>query len=110
MTVEVMQDEALCPPKPPPHKNFKCMFCLSSQELKDWHRPQIQCLVKAGADLVAMETIPSLKEAEALVEVLREFPEAKAWLSFSCKVTDIDGYALTELHTLVMMSNDKFHS
>ncbi|XP_050968120.1 LOW QUALITY PROTEIN: homocysteine S-methyltransferase YbgG [Labeo rohita] len=54
-------------------------------ELKDWHRPQIQCLVKAGADLVAMETIPSLKEAEALVEVLREFPEAKAWLSFSCK-------------------------
>ncbi|XP_016398496.1 homocysteine S-methyltransferase YbgG-like [Sinocyclocheilus rhinocerous] len=67
MTVEVMQDEALCPPKPPPHKNLKC----------------IQCLVKA--DLVAMETIPSLKEAEALVEVLREFPEAKTWLSFSCK-------------------------
>ncbi len=36
-----------------------------------------------------METIPGLKEAEALVEVLREFPEAKAWLSFSCKVTDM---------------------
>lgn len=30
MTVEVMQDEALCPPKPPPHKNFKCMFSLLS--------------------------------------------------------------------------------
>ncbi|XP_058635008.1 homocysteine S-methyltransferase YbgG isoform X2 [Onychostoma macrolepis] len=58
---------------------------MTVEELKDWHRPQIQCLVKAGADLVAMETIPGLKEAEALVEVLREFPEAKAWLSFSCK-------------------------
>ncbi|XP_073708518.1 homocysteine S-methyltransferase YbgG [Garra rufa] len=58
---------------------------MTMEELKDWHRPQIQCLVKAGADLVAMETIPGLKEAEALVEVLREFPEAKAWLSFSCK-------------------------
>ncbi|XP_016303288.1 homocysteine S-methyltransferase YbgG-like [Sinocyclocheilus anshuiensis] len=58
---------------------------MTVEELKDWHRPQIQCLVKAGADLVAMETIPSLKEAEALVEVLREFPEAKAWFSFSCK-------------------------
>uniref|UniRef100_A0A673HBE5 Homocysteine S-methyltransferase YbgG-like n=1 Tax=Sinocyclocheilus rhinocerous TaxID=307959 RepID=A0A673HBE5_9TELE len=56
---------------------------MTVEELKDWHRPQIQCLVKA--DLVAMETIPSLKEAEALVEVLREFPEAKTWLSFSCK-------------------------
>lgn len=89
MTLEVMQDEALCLPKLPPHKNIKCMFSLLSQELKDWHRPQIQCLVKAGADLVAMETIPGLKEAEALVEVLKEFPETKAWLSFSCKVTDI---------------------
>ncbi|XP_067228704.1 homocysteine S-methyltransferase YbgG isoform X1 [Chanodichthys erythropterus] len=58
---------------------------MTLEELKDWHRPQIQCLVKAGADLVAMETIPGLKEAEALVEVLKEFPETKAWLSFSCK-------------------------
>ncbi|KAG1940941.1 Homocysteine S-methyltransferase family protein [Pimephales promelas] len=58
---------------------------MTLEELKDWHRPQIQCLVKAGADLVAMETIPGLKEAEALVEVLKEFPEIKAWLSFSCK-------------------------
>ena len=33
-----------------------------------------------------METIPSVKEAEALVELLREFPSAAAWLSFSCKV------------------------
>jgi S-methylmethionine-dependent homocysteine/selenocysteine methylase len=33
-----------------------------------------------------METIPSMKEAEALVELLREFPDSKAWLAFSCKV------------------------
>ena len=56
------------------------------QELKDWHRPQIGCLVSAGADLVAMETIPSVKEAVALMELLREFPSCRAWLSFSCKV------------------------
>ncbi|KAK1796758.1 hypothetical protein P4O66_009773 [Electrophorus voltai] len=58
---------------------------LSVEELKDWHRPQLHCLVAAGADLIAMETIPSLKEAEALVELLREFPDTKAWLAFSCK-------------------------
>ncbi|XP_030646944.1 homocysteine S-methyltransferase 1 [Chanos chanos] len=58
---------------------------MSIEELKAWHRPQIQCLAAAGADLIAMETIPSLKEAEALVELLREFPDCKAWLSFSCK-------------------------
>ncbi|MCJ8729695.1 hypothetical protein PDJAM_G00109510 [Pangasius djambal] len=58
---------------------------MSIEELKNWHRPQIRCLVAAGVDLLALETIPSLKEAEALVELLREFPDAKAWLSFSCK-------------------------
>lgn len=63
------------------------IFFFSSKELKAWHRPQIECLAAAGADLVAFETIPSIKEAEALVELLREFPNSKAWLSFSCKVT-----------------------
>ncbi|KAK3557414.1 hypothetical protein QTP70_026654 [Hemibagrus guttatus] len=58
---------------------------MSVEELKNWHRPQIRSLVAAGVDLLALETIPSLKEAEALVELLREFPAAKAWLSFSCK-------------------------
>ncbi|XP_029356806.1 uncharacterized protein LOC115042604 isoform X2 [Echeneis naucrates] len=56
-----------------------------SIELKAWHRPQLHCLTAAGADLIAFETIPSLKEAEALVELLREFPSSEAWLSFSCK-------------------------
>ncbi|XP_040897097.1 homocysteine S-methyltransferase 1 [Toxotes jaculatrix] len=58
---------------------------MSVEELKVWHRQQVDCLAAAGADLVAFETIPSLKEAEALVELLREFPNSKAWLSFSCK-------------------------
>ncbi|XP_059922683.1 uncharacterized protein zgc:172121 [Gadus macrocephalus] len=65
---------------------------MSIEELKAWHRPQISCLVSAGADLVAMETIPSVKEAEALLELLREFPSCKAWLSFSCK----DGRSLCD--------------
>lgn len=46
----------------------------------------MEALAAAGADLVAFETIPSIKEAEALMELLREFPNSKAWLSFSCKV------------------------
>ncbi|XP_035621166.2 homocysteine S-methyltransferase [Oncorhynchus keta] len=65
---------------------------MSVEELKAWHRPQVQCLVTAGADLIAMETIPSMKEAEALVELLREFPDSKAWLAFSCK----DGQCISD--------------
>ncbi|KAM9384352.1 homocysteine S-methyltransferase YbgG [Pholidichthys leucotaenia] len=58
---------------------------MSAEEFKDFHRPRIECLVAAGADLIAFETIPSIKEAAAVVELLREFPNSKAWLSFSCK-------------------------
>ncbi|XP_031167724.1 homocysteine S-methyltransferase [Sander lucioperca] len=58
---------------------------MSIEELKIWHRPQVDCVTAAGADLIAFETIPSIKEAEALVELLKEFPNSKAWLSFSCK-------------------------
>ncbi|XP_078141879.1 betaine-homocysteine S-methyltransferase isoform X2 [Centroberyx gerrardi] len=61
---------------------------MSVEELKAWHRPQISCLAAAGADLIAFETIPSIKEAEALLELLREFPNSKAWLSFSFQLAN----------------------
>lgn len=64
------------------------------QELKDWHRPQVECLAAAGADLLAFETIPSIKEAQAVAELLREFPDSAAWLSFSCKVSQVCLFAL----------------
>ncbi|XP_072246191.1 uncharacterized protein [Leuresthes tenuis] len=58
---------------------------MSVEDLKAWHRPQVDCLAAAGADLIAFETIPSIKEAEAVAELLREFPNSNAWLCFSCK-------------------------
>lgn len=43
-------------------------------------------LARAQPDLFAFETIPSQKEAEALTQLLREFPNMKAWMSFNCQV------------------------
>jgi homocysteine S-methyltransferase len=60
-------------------------YGLSAGQLMDWHRPRLEALAAAGADLVACETIPSLVEAEALVRLLGEFPQLPAWLSFSCR-------------------------
>lgn len=65
---------------------------ISRQELIDWHRPRVQALLEAGVDLLALETIPCIEEAEALLELLREFPHARAWLSFSCR----DGQLLAD--------------
>ncbi|KAL6448425.1 hypothetical protein ACFW04_000387 [Cataglyphis niger] len=65
---------------------------VSRQELIDWHRPRVQALLDAGVDLLALETIPCVEEADALLELLREFPHARAWLSFSCR----DGQLLAD--------------
>lgn len=53
--------------------------------MAEWHKPRIETLVKSGVDLLAFETIPCLKEALVLINMLKEFPNMKAWISFSCK-------------------------
>jgi homocysteine S-methyltransferase len=59
-------------------------YGLSMRQLMDFHRPRMAVLAESGADLLACETIPTLLEAEALIQLLAEFPEQSAWLSFSC--------------------------
>jgi homocysteine S-methyltransferase len=51
--------------------------------LRDLHAPRIEALLEAGADLVAFETIPTIREAIVLVELLDEFA-AIGWLSYQC--------------------------
>ncbi|MGZ4485850.1 MAG: homocysteine S-methyltransferase [Nocardioidaceae bacterium] len=53
--------------------------------LRDFHRPRMAVLADAGADLLALETVPSVQEAGAMLGVLDELPEGtQAWLSFTC--------------------------
>jgi len=54
-------------------------------ELLAFQRERMAVLAEAGADLLACETIPSRLEAEVLLELLEEFPDVRAWLSFSCR-------------------------
>jgi homocysteine S-methyltransferase len=59
-------------------------YGLSVQQLIDFHAPRIDVLLEAGPDLLAIETIPSILEAEALVTILDRLPGVAAWISFSC--------------------------
>ena len=59
-------------------------YGLSVQELIEFHAPRIEVLLEAGPDLLAIETIPSILEAEALVTILEGLPDVVAWISFSC--------------------------
>ena len=60
-------------------------YDLDKQALIDFHRPRMNVLADTDADVFAFETIPSMLEAEALLELLTEFPGKLAWLSFSCR-------------------------
>ncbi|XP_063703010.1 uncharacterized protein LOC134832784 isoform X2 [Culicoides brevitarsis] len=54
--------------------------------IKDWHRRRIAACIEAGVDLLAVETIPCLMEAEVLVDLIcHEYPSVKFWVSFQCK-------------------------
>jgi homocysteine S-methyltransferase len=60
-------------------------YGLDEQALVDFHRDRFFVLADAEADLLACETIPSRVEAAALVRLLGERPDAKAWITFSCR-------------------------
>jgi homocysteine S-methyltransferase len=60
-------------------------YGLSVEQLMDFHRERMKVLSESGADLLACETIPCPEEAIALIRLLKEFPDQKAWISFSCK-------------------------
>lgn len=64
---------------------YRGNYGLTEQQLMDFHRPRMQALIEAGADILACETIPCLAEAQALVKLLDEFRSLPAWISFSCR-------------------------
>ena len=53
--------------------------------LRDFHGPRAAVLASARPDLLAIETIPSIVEAEALLHVLDDVSDVPAWISFSCR-------------------------
>lgn len=59
-------------------------YRVSASALEAFHRPRMEALVEAGADLLAIETIPTVREAAVLVDVLGTL-DVPAWLSFSCR-------------------------
>jgi homocysteine S-methyltransferase len=52
--------------------------------LRDFHAPRIEALLKAGVDVLAFETIPTVREASVLLDLLAE-TGATGWLSYQCR-------------------------
>ncbi|ULP48990.1 homocysteine S-methyltransferase [Mycolicibacter virginiensis] len=61
---------------------YRGRYGLSVAQLAAWHRPRLEVLADAGADLLALETVPDLDEAAALVGLVQA-AHVPAWLSYT---------------------------
>uniref|UniRef100_A0A336LW63 CSON006539 protein n=2 Tax=Culicoides sonorensis TaxID=179676 RepID=A0A336LW63_CULSO len=72
-----------------------------AETIKNWHRPRITACIEAGVDMLAVQTIPCLVEADVLVDLLcHEYPKVKFWLSFQCKDSTHIAHGETFLETV----------
>ena len=63
---------------------YKGDYGVSADTLRNFHAERLALLDGSGADLLAVETIPSMLEAEVLAELLNGC-QTPAWISFSCR-------------------------
>ena len=61
---------------------YRGRYGLSVRELAAWHRPRLEVLAEAGPDVLALETVPDIDEAEALMAAVTGLG-IPAWLSYS---------------------------
>jgi len=61
---------------------YRGRYGLSVRELATWHRPRLETLAEAGPDVLALETVPDIDEAEALMTAIDGLG-IPAWLSYS---------------------------
>lgn len=65
---------------------YRGNYGLSKDELKAFHRDRLEALIATKPDLLAVETIPELTEAAAIIELITEIDsKIPFWISFSCK-------------------------
>ncbi|HET6712667.1 MAG TPA: homocysteine S-methyltransferase [Actinomycetota bacterium] len=81
-------------------------YGMTTEELVAFHEPRLDVLLGAEPDLLAVETIPSIVETEAIVRLLDARPEARAWMTFSCRDEEriSDGTPIADAATLAASS------
>ena len=64
---------------------FHGRYEVGFEALVAFHAGRLAVVEETNADLVALETVPSCEEAQAILAALAQFPALRAWLSFTCR-------------------------
>ncbi|MGH3352620.1 MAG: homocysteine S-methyltransferase [Nocardioides sp.] len=65
---------------------YRGRYGVSAATLRDFHAPRLALLETEDPDLIAVETIPDIEEAEVLVDLLDDIG-LPVWFSYSCAGT-----------------------
>ena len=71
---------------------FHGRYDLGHAALVDFHAERIDAILETAADFLGFETIPSLAEAEAILDALVSYPKVAAYISFTCQNNDHTGH------------------
>lgn len=63
---------------------YRGRYGVSAARLREFHLPRLELLAAAGPDVIAVETVPDLEEAEVLVPLLEQVG-LPAWFSYSVR-------------------------
>jgi homocysteine S-methyltransferase len=63
---------------------YRGRYGVARSTLRDFHGPRLELLISGEPDLLAVETIPDVDEAEVLADLLTEV-EVPTWFSFSAR-------------------------
>jgi len=85
---------------------YRGRYGVSRDVLERFHGQRLDVLCDTDADVVAFETVPSCEEAVVIAGLLEARPEARAWVSFSCRDSESlrDGAPVAESARAVAFS------
>jgi homocysteine S-methyltransferase len=66
----------------PGQSEYRGRYGLTVAELTAWHRPRLEVLADAGADVLALETVPDVDEGKALMAAVAGLG-VPAWLTYN---------------------------
>ena len=55
---------------------------MSKSELMKWHEPRVKLLSESKVDILAIETMPGIKEADAIIDLLEKYPKGYYWFLY----------------------------
>ena len=63
---------------------YRGTYDASWDEVRAYHHDKLAVLAGSGADLIAIETIPTITEAQIVLDELSQVDAPPAWLTFTC--------------------------